>query len=150
LVRSLPHGHVAAALGPCTSVSLRQRFGGLQWHRHTGEWFCLYRGLTRAEAIDTPRCSPDGYSSPKPNAPKPHTARPPPNKQTDDGLPVHSFRSLLDDLATVTHDTMAMAQNPDASFVLYPQLTQIQARAFQLLDVAVSRSQYPNGRHPNP
>lgn len=58
-------------------------------------------------------------------------------KQTDDGLPVHSFRSLLDDLATVTRNTMAMAQNPDASFVLYPQLTQIQARAFQLLDVAV-------------
>ncbi len=58
-------------------------------------------------------------------------------KRTDDGLPVHSFRSLLDDLATVTRNTMAMAQNPDASFVLYPQLTQIQARAFQLLDVAV-------------
>jgi hypothetical protein len=30
----------------------RDRFN-LQWHRHTGEWFCLYRGLTRAEAIDT-------------------------------------------------------------------------------------------------
>jgi hypothetical protein len=58
-------------------------------------------------------------------------------KRTDDGLPVHSFRSLLDDLATVTRNTMAMAQNPDASFVLYPQLTQIQARAFQLLNVAV-------------
>jgi hypothetical protein len=58
-------------------------------------------------------------------------------KRTDDGLPVHSFRSLLDDLATVTRNTMAMAQNPDASFVLYPQLTQIQARAFQLLGVAV-------------
>jgi hypothetical protein len=59
-------------------------------------------------------------------------------KHTDDGLPVHSFRSLLDDLATVTRNTMAMAQNPDASFVLYPQLTQIQARAFQLLNVSVS------------
>lgn len=30
----------------------RNRFD-LQWHRHTGEWFCLYRGLTLAEAIDT-------------------------------------------------------------------------------------------------
>jgi hypothetical protein len=58
-------------------------------------------------------------------------------KHTDDGLPVHSFRSLLGDLATVTRNTMAMAQTPDASFVLYPQLTQIQARAFQLLNVAV-------------
>ena len=58
-------------------------------------------------------------------------------KHTDDGLPVHSFRSLLDDLATVTRNTMAMAHSPDASFVLYPQLTQIQERAFQLLDVPV-------------
>jgi hypothetical protein len=30
----------------------RNRFD-MQWHRHTGEWFCLYRGLTLAEAIDT-------------------------------------------------------------------------------------------------
>ena len=30
----------------------RDRFN-LQWRRHTGEWFCLHRGLTRAEAIDT-------------------------------------------------------------------------------------------------
>jgi len=29
----------------------RDRFD-LRWHRHTGEWFCLYRGLTRAEALD--------------------------------------------------------------------------------------------------
>jgi hypothetical protein len=58
-------------------------------------------------------------------------------KHTDDGLPVHSFRSLLDDLATVTRNTMAMAHSQDASFVLYPQLTQIQQRAFQLLGVTV-------------
>jgi transposase len=58
-------------------------------------------------------------------------------KRTDDGLPVHSFRSLLDDLATVTRNTMAMAHSPDASFVLYPQLTQIQERAFQLLDAPI-------------
>jgi hypothetical protein len=32
----------------------RNRFD-LQWHRHTGEWFCLHRSLTLAEAIDTLR-----------------------------------------------------------------------------------------------
>ncbi|HVH62239.1 MAG TPA: IS1634 family transposase, partial [Candidatus Dormibacteraeota bacterium] len=58
-------------------------------------------------------------------------------KRTDDGLPVHSFRSLLDDLATVTRNTMAMAHSPDASFVLYPKLTQTQERAFLLLDVPI-------------
>jgi hypothetical protein len=32
----------------------RDRFD-LQWHRHTGEWFCLHRSLTLTEAIDTLR-----------------------------------------------------------------------------------------------
>ena len=57
-------------------------------------------------------------------------------KRTHDGLPVHSFRSLLADLATVTRNTMAMTQSLDATFVLYPKLTPIQERAFQLLGVA--------------
>jgi hypothetical protein len=59
-------------------------------------------------------------------------------KRTDDGLPVHSFRSLLGDLATVTHNTMALNAQPDATFTLYPQLTQVQTRTFQLLGVAVN------------
>jgi hypothetical protein len=59
-------------------------------------------------------------------------------KRTDDGLPVHSFRSLLGDLATVTRNTMAMVGQPDTTFVLYPQLTPVQARAFKLLDGAVN------------
>src|SRR5947209_9032504 len=58
-------------------------------------------------------------------------------KRTHDDLPVHSFRSLLSDLATVTHNTMAMTQTPDAAFVLYPKLTPAQDRAFQLLGVPV-------------
>jgi len=58
-------------------------------------------------------------------------------KHTDDGLPVHSFRSLFQDLATLTHNTMVMAQSPDSSFVLYPQLTPVQARPFQLLNVPI-------------
>jgi transposase len=62
-------------------------------------------------------------------------------KRTDDGLPAHSFQSMLSDLATVTHNTMAMADSPDATFVLYPQLTPVQARAFQLLDVPVKCTQ---------
>jgi transposase len=59
-------------------------------------------------------------------------------KRTDDGLPVHSFRSLLGDLATVTRNTMALNAQPDATFTLFPQLTAIQARAFQSLGVAVN------------
>ena len=59
-------------------------------------------------------------------------------QRTEDGLPVHSFRSLLGDLATITRNTMAMPAQPDATFVLHPNLTQVQARAFKLLDVALN------------
>jgi len=59
------------------------------------------------------------------------------NRCTDDGLPVHSLRSLLADLATVTRNVMAMDGAPEASFVLYPQLTPVQDRAFQLLALGV-------------
>lgn len=59
-------------------------------------------------------------------------------KRTEDGLPVHSFRSLIGDLATVTRNTMAMVGQPEATFTLYPELTPVQARAFQLLQVAVN------------
>ena len=58
-------------------------------------------------------------------------------KRTADGGPVHGFRSLLDDLATVTRNIMAMVQRPDATFVLYPKLTPAQDRAFQLLGVSI-------------
>src|SRR6202030_312825 len=58
-------------------------------------------------------------------------------KRTPDGLPVHSFHSLLADLATVTRNTMAMTQSLAATFVLYPTLTPAQDRAFQLLGVPV-------------
>ena len=34
----------------------------LQWHRHTGEWFCLHRGLTLPGAID--RLRSDGLLHP--------------------------------------------------------------------------------------
>jgi hypothetical protein len=55
-------------------------------------------------------------------------------KRTDDDVPVHSFHTLLADLATVTHNTMAMNASPDDTFVLYPKLTQVQLRALELLD----------------
>ena len=56
-------------------------------------------------------------------------------KRTADALPVHSFRSLLSDLATFSRNTMAVADAPHDTFLLYPQMTQVQARAFELLGV---------------
>jgi len=59
-------------------------------------------------------------------------------KRTDEGIPVHSFQSLLGDLATITRNIMALNNQSDATFTLYPQLTEVQSRAFQLLGVAVN------------
>ena len=56
-------------------------------------------------------------------------------KRTADGLPVHSFRTLLADLGTYTRNVMVMADSSETSFILYPEATPVQARAFELLDV---------------
>jgi len=48
-----------------------------------------------------------------------------------------SLALTLADLATVTRNVMAINGAPEASFVLYPQLTPVQDRAFQLLDIGV-------------
>ena len=58
------------------------------------------------------------------------------HKSTEDNLPVHSFRSLLAELATFTRNTMALATAPDDTFLLYPQMTPLQVRCFDLLRVA--------------
>jgi transposase len=59
-------------------------------------------------------------------------------KRTDDGLPVHSFRSLIADLATVTRNIMTISKVEDATFVLYPKLTTAQQRAFEILGVPMN------------
>lgn len=53
--------------------------------------------------------------------------------RTPDGLPVHSFRTLLADLATLTRNTLATAGAPDAPFTLTTRPTPIQQKAFTLL-----------------
>jgi|SRR5579883_489256 hypothetical protein len=52
-------------------------------------------------------------------------------KRTDDGLPVHSFRSLLDDLATLTRNTVRFGRA--ATFPVLAKPTEIQRRALELL-----------------
>ena len=56
-------------------------------------------------------------------------------KRTADGLPVHSFRSLLKDLATLTKNTMRICDT-EIVFDQYTLPTKLQQRAFQLLDVS--------------
>jgi transposase len=58
---------------------------------------------------------------------------------TPDGLPVHSFQSLLADLATLAQNTVATALNPKHQFTLQTRPTTIQQKAFDLLGVNPDR-----------
>jgi hypothetical protein len=62
-------------------------------------------------------------------------------KRTRDGLPVHSFQTLLRDLATCTlnQTTIATGKSIKADIVARP--TPIQAKAFELLSVDPNRTQ---------
>jgi transposase len=56
---------------------------------------------------------------------------------TPDGLPVHSFHSLLADLATLARNTLTTAFSHDHEFVLHTTPTPIQQKALDLLGVNV-------------
>jgi transposase len=55
-------------------------------------------------------------------------------KRTDAGMPVHSFQTLLDDLATVTQNRVRLVQS-NAETTLLTTPTPLQQRAFDLLQV---------------
>lgn len=56
------------------------------------------------------------------------------SKTTGDGLPVHSFPTLLDDLATLTSNEVQLATQADSQpFWMQSQPTTLQARALELL-----------------
>ena len=56
-------------------------------------------------------------------------------KRGDDGSPLHSFRTLLQDLATVAYNITSTSLNPDAKIVITTRPTPVQAKAFKLLGV---------------
>jgi hypothetical protein len=61
--------------------------------------------------------------------------------QTPDGAPVHSFRSLLADLATLCRNTMVTAIAPTRPFTLLPRPTPLQQKAFDLLAIPIACTQ---------
>ena len=55
------------------------------------------------------------------------------SRKTADGLPVHSFRTLLQDLATLTRNTVRLGDAPPAAMLASP--TPIQQEVFDKLEV---------------
>ena len=56
-------------------------------------------------------------------------------KRTPDGDPVHSFRTLLDDLATITRNTVAPRLPGAEPFQVTTRPTPLQTKVFELLGV---------------
>ena len=61
--------------------------------------------------------------------------------RTEDGAPVHSFQSLLADLATLARNTVTTAIAPDRPFTVLTHPTPIQQKAFDLLGIAPACTQ---------
>lgn len=62
-------------------------------------------------------------------------------RRADDGLALHSFHTLLKDLATLTLNVARTGANPNAEIVITSRPTPIQAKAFELLGLNPSCSQ---------
>jgi transposase len=57
-------------------------------------------------------------------------------KRSDDGLPVHSFRTLLKDLATLTLNIAHTRLNREAKILITTRPTPVQEKAFRLLGIS--------------
>lgn len=62
-------------------------------------------------------------------------------KHADDGLPLHSFRTLLSDLATLAYNITHTEFSPEAKIVITTRPTPLQAKAFALLALNPARTQ---------
>jgi Transposase DDE domain len=97
----------------------------LEWYMRQALAPILFEDHDRA-AGEALRASPVAKAQPSPAA-----KRKAKTKHTDDGLPVHSFQTLLADLATLTRNTVRLASTHTMAVLATP--THTQQRAFDLL-----------------
>ncbi len=99
----------------------------LEWHMRQALAPMLFDDHDR-DAGEARRTSPVAKAQTSPAA-----KRKAKTKRTEDGLPVHSFRSLIADMATLTRNTVRFGR--DKTFPLLATPTEIQRRAFDLLAI---------------
>ncbi len=100
----------------------------VEWHMRAALAPILFDDHDRA-AAETKRTSPVAKAQVSAAA-----RRKAATKTTDDGLPVHSFRSLIADLATLTRNTVRFAKGNTFTMLATP--TPVQDRAFALLGLS--------------
>ena len=103
----------------------------LEWHMRQRLAPMLFDD-TDKEAAEALRRSVAAQAQRSPTAVAKQTTR-----LTDDGLPVHSFRTLLSDLATCVRNTIVTAITPNYPLTLVTRPTPIQQKAFTLLGLTV-------------
>jgi len=102
----------------------------LEWHLRRALAPLLFDDHDRAGA-EAQRASPVARAEPSPAARRKATT-----KRTADGLPAHSFRSLLADLATLTRNTVRFGHGTTTELLASP--TPIQSRALDLLGLKLA------------
>ena len=107
----------------------------VEWHLRARLAPMLYDDHDRAAAL-AQRPSPVA-KAPRSRAAHAKDAR----GQTADGLRVHSLHSLFADLATFTRNEVTTPAAPERILTIYPKLTPIQQKAFDLLAVNPTRTQ---------
>jgi hypothetical protein len=105
----------------------------LEWHMRQRLAPMLFDD-TDKEAAEALRSSVVMPAQPSPAAVSKQTTG-----RTPDGLAVHSFRSLLADLATLARNTITTAITPDYPLTVATRPTPIQHNAFALLGVSCSQ-----------
>jgi hypothetical protein len=102
----------------------------LEWHMRQRLAPMLYDD-TDKDAAEAQRASVVAKAERSPDAVTKQTTG-----RTEDGLPVHSFHTLLADLATLTRNTLVTAIDPERSFTLSARPTALQHKALDLLGLA--------------
>ena len=107
----------------------------VEWHMRR----CLKPMLFDDEFIkDTQATRPSAVAKAQRSA---HAKNKDATQRADDGLPLHSFQTLLQDLATLTYNITHTALNPKAKIILTTRPTPLQEKAFKLLGVSLPRTQ---------
>jgi hypothetical protein len=101
----------------------------VQWHLRQALAPLLFDDHDRAAAV-AQRASPVAKAAPSPAARGKAATR-----RTDDDLPVHSFRSLLADLATLSRNTVRLGDAPPITLLARP--TPLQQDVFHRLGLAL-------------
>jgi hypothetical protein len=103
----------------------------IEWHMRQRLAPMLFQDSDK-DAAEAQRSSPVARAERSPAAVSKQTTG-----VTPDGLPVHSFHSLIADLATLARNTLVTALAPEKPFAILTRPTPIQQKAFDLLGVAL-------------